>query len=181
MIHRLVAIIDRTALGFGHALAVLVVAMVLVMNAVVWLRYGFGYGSILLQDLVTYLYASVLMLGMGYALRQDGHVRVDIFYRGFSPRTRAWINLAGSVLALLPFCLFVLACSRGYVAISWQIREASSDPAGIPAVFLLKSLIPAMAVLLLVQGVAEALRAVATLRGDPLPPNHPPQPPGEVL
>ncbi len=181
MFSRLIQCIDAATLYLGRGLAWLTLAMVLVMSAVVLLRYGLGRGSIFLQDLVTYLYGAVFLLGAAFALRQDGHVRVDIFYRRFSPKAQAWVNLIGTVTCLLPFCMFVVWASWDYVALSWRIREASSEPGGIAAVFLLKSLIPAMAVTLALQGVAEALRAIMVLRGQPLPDNHSPQPQGEVL
>ncbi|HEY9035805.1 MAG TPA: TRAP transporter small permease subunit [Pseudomonadales bacterium] len=181
MIARLVYWIDTASLCLGRTLAWMTLAMVLVMSGVVLMRYGLGRGSILLQDLVTYLYAAVFLLGAAYALRQDAHVRVDILYRRLSPVRQAWINLTGTVIFLLPFCAFVLWISRDYVTVSWRIREAAAEPDAIPTVFLLKSLIPAMAVTLALQGIAEALRAIMILRGTPLAPNHATRPPGEVL
>jgi len=181
MTQAFISAIDTISLWLGRALAWLTLLMVLVMASVVVLRYGWGHGSVLLQDLVMYCYAAVFLLGAGYALRQDGHVRVDILYRRFTPNGQAWVNLCGTVLFLLPFCAFVVWSSWDYVALSWRIREVSPEPDGIPAVFLLKTAIPAMAITLALQGVAEALRAIQQLRQQPLPPNHPPHPQGEVL
>lgn len=181
MLSQLILFIDRISLGLGRTLAWLTLLMVVSITSVVVLRYGLGHGSVFLQDLVTYLYATVFLLGAAFTLRQDGHVRVDIFYRRFSPKTQAWINLCGTLTCLLPFCAFVVWASWDYVAVSWRIREVSAEPGGIAAVFVLKSLIPAMAVALALQGIAEALRAVMTLRGTPVARHHTPQPPGEVL
>lgn len=161
----LIAAIDRFTRLCGRALAWLTFAMVLVSCAVVALRYGFGIGSVALQEAVMYLHGLVFMLGAGYALQRDGHVRVDLLYRNFSPRRRAWVNALGTLLFLLPFCGYVLLSSWEFVVMAWRVREASTD-GGIPAVFLLKSLIPAMAIMLALQGIAELLRSALVLTGD---------------
>jgi TRAP-type mannitol/chloroaromatic compound transport system permease small subunit len=90
-------------------------------------------------------------------------VRVDIFYRDFSPRAQAWVNSLGGIVFLMPLCVFILVSSWNYVAESWAIRETSPEPGGIPAVFLLKTLIPLMAVNLFLQGLAETLRSALVL------------------
>ena len=104
------------------------------------------------------MHGCLFLLGATYALKHDAHVRVDIFYRHFSPRTRAWINALGGIVLLLPVCLFILGVTWGYVAESWAIRETSPDPGGIPAVFLLKTMMPLMALNLILQGMAEIVR-----------------------
>ena len=104
-----------------------------------------------------------LLLGAAYALKHGAHVRVDIFYRNLSPRGQAWVNSLGGIVFLLPLCLFILGSSWDYVSESWAIMETSPEPGGIPAVFLLKSLIPMMAVNLLLQGLAEILRNALVL------------------
>ncbi len=164
----LIRAIDRFTRLCGHVLAWFTVAMVLVTCVVVVLRYGFDLGSVALQESVTYLHGLVFMLGAAYTLQRDGHVRVDLLYRNFSPRRRAWVNALGTLLFLLPFCGYVIVASWEFVAVSWRVREASTD-GGIPAVFLLKSLIPAMAVLLALQGIAELLRSALVLCGDDVP------------
>ena len=143
--------------------------MVLITVAVVILRYGFGLGSIALQESVTYLHGLLFMLGASVALRRNGHVRVDVFYRRFQPRTRAIIDLGGTLIFLVPFCFFALIWSYDYVLASWHVLEGSADAGGIKGVFLLKSLIPAMALLLLVQALAEILRCALTLSGQTPP------------
>lgn len=164
----LIVAIDRFTRICGRALAWLTLAMVLVSCAVVVLRYGFDIGSVALQESVMYLHAMVFLLGAGYTLQRDGHVRVDLLYRRFDPRRRAWVNALGTLLFLLPFCGYVLLSSWDFVSVSWRVREASTD-GGIPAVFLLKSLIPAMAIVLALQGMAELLRAAMVLSGDEPP------------
>jgi TRAP-type mannitol/chloroaromatic compound transport system permease small subunit len=103
------------------------------------------------------------MLGAAYALQRDGHVRVDIFYRRRSERGRALTDLLGTLLLLLPTCVFILWSGWGYVADSWAVREASREAGGLPGVFLYKTLILLMPALLLVQGASMVLRATATL------------------
>ena len=147
----------------GRLLAWLALAMALLMAAIVVLRYGFDFNSIRMQEAVTYMHGSLFLLGAAYALKQGAHVRVDIFYRNFSPRGQAWVNSLGGVVFLLPLCLFIIGSSWNYVAESWAIMETSPEPGGIPAVFLLKSLIPLMALNLLLQGLADILRNTLVL------------------
>jgi TRAP-type mannitol/chloroaromatic compound transport system permease small subunit len=147
----------------GRALAWLTLLMVLITFAVVVLRYGFNLGWIGMQESVSYLHALVFMLGAGYAFKHEAHVRVDIFYRNFSPRRQAWINLLGNLLLLIPFTVFILVNSFDYVAASWRIHEASSETGGLPYIYLLKTVIPAMAVVLLLQAVANSLENLVTL------------------
>lgn len=142
----------------GKALSWLVYAMMIMTCLTVLLRYGFDYSPIALQESITYLHATVFMLGTAFTLKHGGHVRVDIFYRGFSTKHKALVDLVGTLLFLIPLCVFILLISWGYVSNSWAITERSVEASGIPAVFLLKSLIPLMAVLLLLQAVAEAIK-----------------------
>lgn len=151
--------------GVGRLTAWLTLAMVLVTFAVVMLRYGFDIGWIALQESVTYMHALVFMLGAAYTLKRNGHVRVDIFYRKFSPRGQALVDLLGTLLLLVPVAGFIFWESWAYVAASWAVLEGSREAGGLPAVFLLKSLIPAFAILLLVQALAGGLRDLATLLG----------------
>lgn len=140
-------------------------AMVLATLVIVVLRYALSEGSIVLQESVLYLHGVAFMLGIPYALKEDAHVRVDLVYARLTPRGRAWVNLLGHLLFLVPVSLCLLWVSRGYVAASWRILERSPEVGGLPAVFLLKSLLPLMAGLLLLQGLAESIRCVNTLRG----------------
>ena len=147
----------------GRAIAWLTFAMVLVTVAVVVLRYGFDTGAVRMQESVTYMHALVFMLGIPFALRHGAHVRVDLFYSRVGEKRRALIDLCGHVLLLAPVAVYVFVSSLDYVAASWRVREASAEVGGIPGVFLLKTLIPAMAALLFLQGVAESLRMVVAL------------------
>jgi len=151
----------------GNLLGWLCAAMVVITVTVVILRYGFSIGSIALQESVTYLHGLLFMLGASVALHHNGHVRVDVFYRGFSTYRKAIVDLIGTLLLLVPFCLFTLFWSYDYVAASWRVFEGSADAGGIRGVFLLKSLIPLMATLLMLQAAAEVLRCLLTIAGRP--------------
>ncbi|MCP3908748.1 MAG: TRAP transporter small permease subunit [Oceanicoccus sp.] len=155
--------IDQLSELTGRVLAWLSLLMMVLLCLVVILRYGFEIGSIGLQEGVTYLHASIFMLGAAYTLKHDGHVRVDIFYRNFSPRSKAWINSLGGIIFLLPLCVYIFFISWDFVLQSWAIGEVSTEPGGIPAVFLLKSLIPIMAINLGLQALADILRSALVL------------------
>lgn len=149
----------------GEWVAWLLLAMVVIESLIVVLRYGFDIGSIAAQESVTYLHACCFLAGAAYTLQADEHVRVDIFYHSRSPKYKAWVNLLGFLFFLLPVCGFIFWSSIDYVAQSWAIKETSADAGGIPAVYLLKTLIPVFSVALILQGLAEALRSALVLTG----------------
>jgi TRAP-type mannitol/chloroaromatic compound transport system permease small subunit len=155
--------LDQFARRIGHGTAWLSLGLVLVTFGVVVLRYLFGIGSIALQEAILYLHASLFLLGAAYTLKVDGHVRVDIFYRHLSARGRATVDLLGALLLLLPVCGFLLWISWDYVASAWSMREGSRETGGLPYVYLLKTLIPIAAGLLILQGISQALRSLVTL------------------
>jgi TRAP-type mannitol/chloroaromatic compound transport system permease small subunit len=166
-LHAIVHFIDGFTDRSGRLLAWLALGMGLITATVVIMRYGFNTGSIMAQEAVTYMHGTLFMLGVAYAFKAGAHVRVDIFYRDFSPRAKAWVNSLGGIVFLMPLCTFILFSSWDYVTESWIIRESSPEPGGIPAVFLLKSLIPLMAVNLFLQGLAETLRSALVLVEEP--------------
>ena len=161
---KLLDFIDALNRRIGSACAWLATAMVVVQFAVVVSRYVFGVSSLMLQESLTYMFSVLFLIGAGYTLLRDGHVRVDIFYRTAKPSHKALVDFLGSLLFLMPCCILILFISSPYVAASWAVLEGSKETSGIPGVFLLKSLIPAFAVLLLMQGIANALRAWLALR-----------------
>ncbi|MEE8300836.1 MAG: TRAP transporter small permease subunit [Candidatus Tectomicrobia bacterium] len=148
----------------GRAVAWLTAAMVVVTVVVVGLRYGLATSSIFLQESVMYMHGAVLMLGISYALKENRHVRVDIFYARMSERRQALVDVTGHLLFLLPVSLLIFWTSLPYVANAWRVLEGSSEVGGVPAVFLLKTLIPIMALLLGLQGLNEIVRGVQRLR-----------------
>ena len=155
--------IDRLTTGIGRAVAWLALAVVLLQFALVVARYLFGLGSIWATETVIYAHATLFMLAAAWTLRAGGHVRVDVFYAEATPRTRAKIDLAGSVLLLLPFALVLVWLSVPYAARSWAILERSQETSGLPLVYLLKTLIPLFAFLMALQGIAQAIRAIQAL------------------
>jgi TRAP-type mannitol/chloroaromatic compound transport system permease small subunit len=163
-LQRMADSIERLAEVAGRAVSWLTLGLALVGFLVVILRYAFDTGFIWMQESVTWMHALVFMVGASYTLKHDEHVRVDVIYRGLTVRRRAVIDLPGTVLFLLPFCAYVLYESLPYVEGSWRIGERSREAGGLPALYLLKAVIPVMAVLLAIQGVAVVLRSVAALR-----------------
>ena len=164
LITRLFESIVRKA---GEWVSWLTLAMVLVMFGLVALRYWFATGWIWLQESVTWMHAAVFMLGAAYTLALDEHVRVDIFYRDMSPTRKAWVNLLGTVIFLLPFTGFIGWISWQYVELSWAMRESSPESGGLPYpwISLMKSFIPLASLLLMLQGVVLAVRSLRTLQG----------------
>ncbi len=144
-------LVSRAINLVGTAVSWLTLAMVLVTFFVVVCRYAFNLGWIWLQDSIVYLHACVFMLAAAWTLQRDEHVRVDIFYRDRSPRHKALVNLLGSLVFLLPFCIFLIYDSWNYVATSWAIQEGAREASGLPWVYQLKSLIIIMPVLLMLQ------------------------------
>jgi TRAP-type mannitol/chloroaromatic compound transport system permease small subunit len=165
----LIRVIDAVTEAIGRSVAWLVLAMMAVTCTVVTLRYGFGIGSIALQESVMYLHGIVFMLAIPWTLKHDGHVRVDVVYTRLSPRTKDIVDLLGHLLFLMPIAVFVVWVSWDYTARAWAIREGSAEVGGIEAVFLLKTLIPILGGLLILQGVAEIARIALRLAGR-LPP-----------
>ena len=165
LVDKLADSLDHIAERTGYGAAWLALALVLLTFGVVVLRYLFDFGSIAMQEAVLYLHASLFLLGAAYTLKVDGHVRVDIFYRHLSVRARALVDLLGALLLLLPVCGFLLWISWDYVATAWALHEGSRETGGLPYVYLLKTLIPIAAGLLILQGISQALRSVSTLLG----------------
>lgn len=161
---RLADALDWINRAVGAVVMWLALTMVLVQFGVVMLRYVFGFSSIFINESVLYLHASIFMLGAGYTLWAQGHVRVDIFYARFSPRRQALVDIFGHLALLGPSLLMLLYWSWPMVRRSWSILEGPISVGGIPASYLLKSLVPAFCVLLLVQGVSALIRDVIRLR-----------------
>ena len=156
--------IDRLIAAIGRAVMWLALVVVLLQFAVVVLRYAFGIGSIWLSESVVYAHAALFMLAAAWTLQANGHVRVDVFYADASPRAKALVDLLGALLLLLPFMAVIAWFALPYVARSWTVLERSREASGLPLVYLLKTVIPAFALLMALQGTAQAIRAAVTLR-----------------
>lgn len=175
MQERTVRFIDGLNEAVGRAVSWGSVLLVLVTVTDVTMRYGFSRGSIAMQELEWHLFSLIFLLGAGYTLRHNAHVRVDIFYNKLSERWRAWVDLLGGLVLLVPFVIVTLYTSYDFVSRAWQVREHSVNPGGLPTWYLLKTAIPVGFGLLGIQAVAEVLRAVLVLSG--VTPRLHPEPP----
>lgn len=158
-------LIDTLNARFGQACAWLTLFLVLGTAVVVVLRYGFGIGATALQEAVLYAHALVFMGAAAWVLQRNGHVRVDIFYQGFSARRQALVDTLGTLFFLLPLCLFLGWTSWDYVANSWSTLEGSSESGGLKFVYLQKSIILVLVISLVLQGVGDVIKSVLLLTG----------------
>ncbi|HMA16360.1 MAG: TRAP transporter small permease subunit [Bacteroidota bacterium] len=163
----IVKLIDRLNERVGRAVAWLTLLMVLITFSVAILRYVYSIGWVWLQESYVWLHGVVFMVGAGYTLLHNGHVRVDIFYRPAGVRYKAIIDLLGSLLLLAPLVAIVVYVSYDYVLLSWAQSEQSREAGGLPALYLLKSVILLFCLLLGLQGLALAARSALTLAGHP--------------
>ena len=161
----LARVIDAINDRLGRAIAWLALLMVLVQFVVVLMRYVFGLSSIYMQESIVYMHAIIFLTASGYTLLHDGHVRVDIFYGSASPRARAWTNLIGVCVLLLPMAVTTLLTSWNYVLQSWFVLEVSQEGTGLPLIFALKTFIWVFATVLILQGISLAIRSILVIRG----------------
>lgn len=164
--------IDKLNRRIGHAVAWLVIFMVFGTLYNVVARYYFEQYSIPLGELVIIMNAMVFMLAAPLLLYADQHVRVDVFYSRFSARQKATVDFLGTLFFLLPLCGFIIYYSWGYVSNSWAQREASGQTGGLEGLFLVKSLIIIVAVLLILQGLSIMVHKWQRIR-QPKTDNHP--------
>ena len=162
-----VNLVDSVNERIGRGVAWLTLLMVLITFVVVVLRYVYAIGWVWLQESYVWLHGMVFMFGAGYTLLHNGHVRVDIFYRPNSPRYKAWIDLLGSLLLILPLIVVVFLVSFDYVADSWARLEESREAGGLPGLFLLKSVLLVFCTLMGLQGLSLAGRSLLALAGHP--------------
>ena len=159
-------LLDRISVVIGNTAAWMTLFMVIVTFVVVVLRKTLNVGFIWLQEAVVWMHAAVFMLGAAYTLHAEDHVRVDVLYRSMSPRRRAWIDLVGVLVFLLPVCAVLAWKSFDFVTQSWSIGESSREPGGLPYPFvpLLKSVLLLMPLTLALQGGSLLLKSVRVLR-----------------
>ncbi len=160
--HRLDAVNRWT----GQVVRWLALAMVLVQFLIVLLRYVYGFSDVFASESVLYMHAALFMLGAGYTLLVDGHVRVDIFYARWEKPRQARVNVAGALLLLIPSMALLAWVTWPFVRNSWSILEGPISVGGIPASFLLKSMIPLFCGLLIVQAAAALLRDLVTAKAE---------------
>lgn len=149
----------------GRAVSWLMLAVVLITFSVAIFRYGFSLGWIGLQESYLWLHGILFTSAMGYTLVHNNHVRVDIFYRTANERYKAWVDLVGTMIFLFPTLGIVWWACYPYVILSWQRLETSREAGGLPALYLLKSFLLVLVVVLLLQGIAVIFRCILVLRG----------------
>lgn len=159
------AAIDIINKKIGEWVSYFTFLMAAITFVVVILRYGFNLGWIAMQESIVYLHAAVFLLGSAYTLQHDGHVRVDVFYRGFSEKRKALVNLVGTLFLLLPVMLFITLVSWHYVLESWQTLEGSMESGGLPFLYVLKSFILLFSITMLLQGISEVIKQSMILAG----------------
>ena len=161
----LARIIDTINGWIGRGVAWVSLGLVLVVFTDVVMRYLFNISFVFTQELEWHLFAFIFLIGAGYTLLQDGHVRVDIIYQRLTGKGRAWINFFGVLLFLIPGCLMVITTSWKFAANSFAMLEGSPDPGGIPLRFIIKGCIPAGFTLLLLQGISMGLHSFMQILG----------------
>ncbi len=155
--------IDRLNEVVGQGVSWLTTLLVLVFVYDVTMRYMFNQTSVAIFEVEWHLFAMIFLLGAGFAFKHDRHVRVDLFYAKFLPRTKALVNLLGSLLFLVPFCLVGIYYASNFAYQSFLIGEGSSDPGGLPYRFVIKSMIPLGLSFLLLQGISLILKSFLTI------------------
>lgn len=166
----------------GRTVSWLTLLMVFTTCLVAVLRYGFNIGFVWLQELYIWMHAAVFLLASGYTLLHDGHVRIDLIYGTANLKTKAWINIGGTIFFLFPMLALIFWVALPYVQLSWSRLETSQEAGGLQGLFLLKSCILLFVVFLALQGIALVLRSILVLRGNPewSPDNPAAEPAGEA-
>ena len=168
---QIITIIDRFNSAVGKCTAWLSGVLVLVVCYDVFTRYFLKKSSIAIFELEWHIFSVLFLLAAAYTLKTDNHVRVDVFYSRFTPKTKAAVNLIGSLLFLLPFCILIIWASKNFVLMSYNLKETSPDPGGLPYRYLLKLMIPVGFSFVLLQGVSLILSSFCTLIDYPLDEN----------
>jgi TRAP-type mannitol/chloroaromatic compound transport system permease small subunit len=164
-IKMITGIIDRSNELVGRVVSWVSLLLVLVVFVDVVMRYAFRISFVFTQELEWHLFAFIFLIGAGYTLLHDGHVRVDIIYQRLGPKGKAWINLIGVIFFLVPGCLLVISTSWKFVGNSFSIMEGSPDPGGIPYRFIVKGTMTVGYILLLLQGISMGLHSLLQVLG----------------
>ena len=144
----------------GRFVSWFVLALVILVSYDVGMRYFLSSGSIALQEMEWHLFALIFLIGAAYTFKHDDHVRLDLFYqsRFMNDYRRAWVNLLGGLVMLIPFCTLIIYCSWPFVSLSYISLESSPDPGGLPHRWLLKAATPFGFAMLLLQGLGDILK-----------------------
>ena len=171
MLVKIEKILDKFIDTVGYLTGILLLLMILNVAWDVMMRYVFHNSSIAMQEMEWHLFAVMMLFGTGYALRHNAHVRVDFLYDRLSERKKAWINIVGTVLFLLPLAILIIYGSYDFVMDSWETNEVSEDPGGLPYRWLIKGMIPLAFIFLVLCAINYIIHYVNVLRGleKPLP------------
>jgi len=161
-LHRVICTLNQWVGNFIAWVAALLVCVVFVD---VCMRYIFNTSFVFTQELEWHLFGFIFLIGAGYTLLHDGHVRVDVIYQRVSPKTKAWINFIGVIFFLIPGCFLVIQTSAKFALNSWNMMEGSPDPGGIPFRFIIKGAIPVGFTLMFLQGIALGIESLFTIIG----------------
>lgn len=164
MLAKLSHLIDKTNAIIGITVAYATLLMALTMFAVVVFRYGFDLGWTAMQESITYMHAAVFLLGSAYTYQKNSHVRVDVFYRRYSVKTKHLVDLLGCLFLMLPVASYVAITCWPYVMESWQLFEGSREPGGLPFLYVLKSFMLVFAIMMLLQALSEVIKHSIQLR-----------------
>lgn len=167
-IRAVVSAIDTINEKLGYAVSWVSLLMVVVVMTDVVMRYVFRISFVFMQELEWHLFGILFLMGAGYTLLKEGHVRVDIFYQNFSAKGKAWVDLICTLLFLFPGCYLVISSSLPFLMNSWAVKEASPDPGGIPARYLLKAVIPLGFSFIALQGISMTLKNLMLVLGHPV-------------
>lgn len=165
VIEKIVNSIDYLSEKIGRGVGWLTTLMVLIVFYDTVMRYAFNKGNVALQEFEWHLFAVVFLIGAAYTLKEGGHVRVDILFINFSGKMKAWVDLIGTLVFLIPFCCIVIYSTQKFIGNSWAVRETSPDPGGLPMRYLLKAMIPAGFTLLIIQGISQAGKCLMVIFG----------------
>ncbi|HCV49812.1 MAG TPA: C4-dicarboxylate ABC transporter permease [Saprospirales bacterium] len=159
----IITIIESIIRWIGEKSSYINVLLVMIICIDVFMRYILNTTQTWVIELEWHLFALIFLLGASYTLQEDQHVRVDLFYADRSNKSKAWINLAGTLLFLVPWCLILINSSFNYATNSWMMNEGSPNPGGLPARYIIKYFMTFGFVLLLLQGIAVIYRSVQTI------------------
>lgn len=155
--------LDAFVVAVGKVFCWANVLLILVILSQVIMRYGFGQGQVVLEELQWHLYAIGVMFGLSYAQVRDSHIRVDILHMGLSDRKKRVFEIIGILVFLLPFIWVVLANSLDFVYDSWRVGERSDAPSGLPFRWAIKAVIPISFTLLGLAAISRLIRDVYLL------------------
>jgi len=158
-------ILEAIITKIGDIVGWLNVVLMVIILAQVFLRYVLSYASIVLEELQWHLFSVCIMIGLSYALTNNEHVRLDLFYGGFRRRTKEWIELLGLMFLVLPWCYVIVIHGWDFVAASWRVSESSNSPAGLCCYWLIKSFLPFSFLLLFIAALTRMIRAACYLFG----------------